>query len=681
MANKVAPMAVACLGPLRLPSRIDDMKSTLLRKTGLVRNACAVLFLMLVSGTYCRAADIVFIRSTNATSAEQEQLEIAAKFYGVNLKVFTARSADNGVEVRRSIEQQGIVGIAIEANALALVDKSVLQRASHRKQRAGVPLLIFGATSDTAPALLASWSGGAVQGCQNVEGQAFDHYAFGRIDGLTEQLSGLEIPSSTRNASRMVLGEHAAEPILSMGEFPEFIETTVRQQKVFVACATRPDETLDPNGMVGAFLRVAPAMMFIRYCAGDAAWHAIHHYANFTIDDPWLREPYGYVDYQGLLEEMERHDFHTTIAFIPWNFDRSDPAVAALFRSHPDQFSIAVHGDNHDHKEFTDYQSKPLNSQISAMKQSLARMNKFQGATGIPYDKVMIFPHSIAPRKTLAGLKEYNYLATVNSMNVPQGEAQPTSVEFALRSVTMDYAGFPSLRRYSIAGSIPPAFVAVSDYLDNPLLFYGHAEDFAKGIDAFDGIADEVNTLDPGIRWRNLADTVRHLYLVRLRDDSNYDVLAFSSDVCLENTFQRDTTFYVQKREFGGQIIESVAGNGQSYPYALKDGYLSFTVEVPKDGARCVAVTYQNDLNISSVATSGDSQTAYLLRMASDFRDIYLSKWPGGVAFIRFYDDHGISPTALLGLVLVLMGMCIYLGYRLRGFVRARRFGHSDLGS
>ena len=103
-------------------------------------------------------------------------------------------------------------------------------------------------------------------------------------------------------------------------------------------------------------------------------------------------KPYGHLIYEDLLKEMERHDFHTTIAFIPWNYDRSEAETVALFRSHPERFSICVHGDNHDHKEFDDFESKPLSLQITAIKQSLARMEKFQSLTGIPYDNVFVFP-------------------------------------------------------------------------------------------------------------------------------------------------------------------------------------------------------------------------------------------------------------------------------------------------
>ena len=46
-------------------------------------------------------------------------------------------------------------------------------------------------------------------------------------------------------------------------------------------------------------------------------------------------------------------------------------------------------------------------------------MKEFKKLTGIPFDSVMIFPHKIAPEKTLGLLKKYNFLATVNASNIP----------------------------------------------------------------------------------------------------------------------------------------------------------------------------------------------------------------------------------------------------------------------
>jgi hypothetical protein len=643
-----------------------------------LRLAWAAIFVLLLSASCCYSADVVFIRSPGGSSAEQEQLETATRFYGLNLKVILTSSTNDDLAFTRAIEREEIVGVAIAADALASLHKDTFLRSLQRRQGNSLPLLILGVAPGVDTKLLTAWSGGAASGCSHLDSLVSPEYIFGRVDGFTGQLTNLEIPLAVKDVFYLQPGENsAAQSITSVRhgqqDSPVFIETTLHQQKVFVACATPPEQGLkDGQGVVDAFLQIAPAMMFIKHCGGEQGWHAPHQYANLTIDDPWLRQPYGHVDYKDLFEEMQRHNFHTTIAFIPWNFDRSDPEVVSLFRNHPDRFSITVHGDNHDHKEFTDYRSKPLAVQIADLKQSLARMEKFRALTGIPYDEVMVFPHSIAPEGTLGALKTYNYLATVNSTNVPQDAVRPVDLSFALRPVTLSFAGFPSISRYSVAAPIPNSYIAINEFLGNPLLFYGHSEDFAKGLGAFDGVADEVNELEPGTQWRGLGDIVKHFYLTKLRDDSNYDVLAFSSNICLDNSSGRDAISYVRKQEIGGQTINSVTVDGQKFQYQLHDDYLYFSVLVPAGKTRCAAIEYRNDLELASIGTSKNSVIVYLLRMASDFRDNYVSKSTFGLAFIRFYNQHEVKPAQVLALAFGLILICLFASYRLLGFITRR---------
>ena len=390
-------------------------------------------------------------------------------------------------------------------------------------------------------------------------------------------------------------------------------------------------------------------MIFAKYCAGDRGWHALQHDANLTIDDPWLREPYGHLDYKDLLTEMERHNFHTTIAFIPWNYDRSEQSVVALFRSHPERFSICVHGDNHDHKEFDDYESKSLSLQIAALRQSLARMEKFQALTGIPYDKVFVFPHNIGSERILEQLKTYNFDATVNSLSVPMDRTRPSSSSlFTLRPVTLSFGDFPSIARYGAAMPDPTTFIAINEFLDNPIFFYGHQDLFANGISAFDRVADDVNRIEPDTRWRSLGDMAKHLYLVRLRDDTNYDVLTFSSNLDLDNTSARNSVFYIQKPESDSSAIASVSVEGRPVPFELNGGSLRLSVPIPAGESREVLIRYKNDLDLASVSIAKSSSRVYALRMISDFRDITLSKSRIGRAVTDYYYKDKTSPVVVI---------------------------------
>lgn len=646
---------------------------------------CAVLFAMLMSPMWCQAADVVFVRSGGGPSPEQQELEVATHFYGVELKVITASASHNDdFALSSAVERTETLAVVIAANTLSQVNEKVLLRALRRGPGNSVPLLILGLTPETDPTLLKTWSGGVAVGCKRLERPLDLHYAIGHVPGLTGQLTGLEIPFPRKNSFYFARPEHSEglEIIKVRDDHeagPVFMEATLTQQRVFLDCTKPPsasNSVSEANGeiVVTAFAEVAPVMLFIKYCAGERGWHALHHYANLTIDDPSLQEPYGLLNYEGLLTEMQKHNFHTTIAFIPWNYDRSESEVVSLFRKHPERFSISIHGDNHDHKEFTDYESKPLDVQVAALRQSLARMDRFQELTGIPYDKVMIFPHSVAPAKTLKALKTYSYLATVNSSNVPMDSVRPPGLLFAMRLVTLTFGGFPSITRYSVARGFPKYVTAADEFLDNPLFFYCHHECFERGMGAFDEVADQVNSLEPDTRWRGLGDIVRHFYLVKLRDDSNYDVLASSGSIALENGTGRQSVFYVKKMEVDHPAVTSVVADGQALPFQLHDGYLDFQLPIAAGQVRGITIQYENHVSLLPVGVEKTSLRVYFLRRASDFRDNILYRSFIGRLLIHAYYNDEQSLLFRLSAAGALI-LCICVGWRIRVLVRRRHPG------
>jgi hypothetical protein len=645
--------------------------------------SCAIFFAILMLPVRCQAADVIFIRSAGGSSPEQQELEVASRFYGLNLKVITA----DDLALSAAIGRSETLAVVIAANTLAQVTKNKLLRALEGRHGGGASLLILGLTPDTDPTLLKTWSGGAAVGCRRFDNPIHLYYAIGGVAGFTGQLTGIDLPSPSEKPYYFDLAERSGglEIIKARDDHqagPVFIEATLDRQKVFLDCTRPPaSESLAASkdkSLGRAFAEIAPAMMFFKYCAGEHAWHALHHYANLTIDDPSLREPYGLLNYHGLLGEMEKHNFHSTIAFIPWNYDRSDPEVVSLIRNHPDRFSVSVHGDDHDHKEFTDYGSKPLDVQVAALRQALARMDRFQALTKIPYDRVMVFPHSIAPEETLDALKNNNYLATVNSANVPMGSVRPPGVLFSMRPVTLSFGGFPSILRYSVAETSPAyllalrELIAINDFLDNPLFFYCHHQFFETGIGDFDNVADRVNELEPDTRWRGLGEIVRHFYLVKLRDDSSYDVLTFSSSINLENTSGRDSVFYVRKMEVDHPAIASVVVDGQALPFQIDDDCLHFNLSIPAGHASAVTIQYQNHSSLPPAGIEKTSIRVYLLRMASDFRDNILYRAAAGRLLIHiYYDDDGEPrPAWVLECTIALMLASFWVSWRIWTLIR-----------
>ena len=613
--------------------------------------ACVVLLVILLSSIRGYSADVVLIRSGDGLSSSQENdLELATRFYGVNLKVVTA-GHNNTLD---AVRQKGTLAVAIEANALASVNRTALLRARRRGTQSTVPLLVLGVAPETGSDLLRDWSGGTAVGTERLVSPLRLHYVVGRAAGITQQLADLDAPFPGNEAFYLgLVKSRDVRELVSVASdhqtVPVFIQVDLDQEKVFLLCNTHPagDSAIDWRAESGAtqFLEIAPLMMFVRYSAGELGWHTVHHYANLTIDDPWLREPYGHLSYGGLLKEMEKHDFHTTIAFIPWNYDRSEPATVSLLQNHPERFSICIHGDNHDQKEFEDLKSRPLHVQIAALKQSLARMQQFHNLTGLPYDNVFVFPHSIGSGTILEELKSYNFAATVNSANVPMDRPRPSDPLFGLRPITSAFADFPSIARYSVAVPLPKGLIQINEFLGNPLFFYGHQDLFASGMDAFNDIADEVNKSETDTEWRSAGDIVEHLYLVKLREDGNYDVLSFANRLRLENTSGRGVVFNVRKAESDSANIASVNVEGRDQPFLVRDGYLELSLSVPPGEGRSVSIRYKNDLDLASVSTAKTSLRVYLLRKASDFRDITLSEYAVGRTLTEFYYRHKLTPA------------------------------------
>jgi hypothetical protein len=193
---------------------------------------------------------------------------------------------------------------------------------------------------------------------------------------------------------------------------------------------------------------------------------------------------------------MKEHRFFTEIAFIPWNYRRSDPRIVQLLAANPDYFALCVHGCNHLVDEFggCDYQELKILSSTA-----LWRMEQLKRRTGLPYDPVVVFPWGRFSSVAMQVMKEHGYVAAFNSILRATDGADPPAIEYQ-RPFTRIYHDFPLfLRRYPKDKSRFVEDIA----LGRPILIVEHQRAFQNGYKEMTDLVDWINSLG-NIKWTSL---------------------------------------------------------------------------------------------------------------------------------------------------------------------------------
>lgn len=140
-------------------------------------------------------------------------------------------------------------------------------------------------------------------------------------------------------------------------------------------------------------------------------------YACLIIDDPLLTRNYGFIDYKKLLSLMDKYNFHTSIAFVPYNYNRSEKEVVNLFLDRPDRYSLLIHGCDHTECEFGITDKNQLDRKC---KLALSRMERHRELTGIDHDNIVVFPQGSFTVEAAEALKNNGFWAAINSNRVTE---------------------------------------------------------------------------------------------------------------------------------------------------------------------------------------------------------------------------------------------------------------------
>jgi hypothetical protein len=336
------------------------------------------------------------------------------------------------------------------------------------------------------------------------------------------------------------------------------------------------------------FSQTVPVLMFVKYVFNKQIWRNDINRASFIIDDPLLKPSYGFLDYFKLQKLMEQHNFAINIAFIPWNYKRSNRAVAKLFNGENECFSISVHGCDHTDKEFEIDNLHELNGKITLAKN---RMKKHYLSYGTQYDLIMVFPQGKFSPEAMKMLKHNHFLSAVNTGIVPSKKPLPIiKIHELFNPAILAYSGFPLFtRRYP---SEPIENFAFDIFLGKPCLIVEHHDYFKDGYSELIKFIKQIQNLDNNIEWSGLGNIIRKAYLQRYLSKNVTAVKLFASECDLENITNTRKKFCVTKHECDLKSIDKVIVDGQTCHFNIIDCELQFSVDLDAGQKKHVKIKY-----------------------------------------------------------------------------------------
>ncbi|MFX1326278.1 MAG: hypothetical protein ACFE8N_15110, partial [Promethearchaeota archaeon] len=257
------------------------------------------------------------------------------------------------------------------------------------------------------------------------------------------------------------------------------------------------------------FSQIIPVLMYIKNNFGYKCWKSNKNYACLIIDDPLLTPKYGFLDFKKLLHLMNQYRFHANIAFIPWNYKRSDPIISKLFVKKKDKLTISIHGCDHIQNEFGSNNLSELNIKVQLAKR---RMKIHYEKTGIEFDHVMVFPQGVFSSQAIKILKYNNLLAGINTEVITYGQNEnKIEISQLLQIAITKYDSFPVfVRRYPSEGIENFAF---DIFMGKPCLIVVHHGFFKRGYEELISLIQKINTLESNLVWKGLSTIANNIHL------------------------------------------------------------------------------------------------------------------------------------------------------------------------
>ncbi len=575
----------------------------------------------------------LIIASLTIPSAEEQRVRKFAEWMGVRTKSILI---DDKADPLRQLLDVNVPGccLAMSAETLAALYVSSTQpahlRAFFEKECAALFIFHCGDIAQHDASLF--WlTGGAIRRvAEGVDQKAvFQMPRAGQL--FSRQLAGLSFSVSRRTsypAFELDARPSDVVPIMLANHRPAFLCQTKGSCKIFLLAGSETPDIDEPlsrsNGIEEYYDQIIPFLIFLRSSFGDACWHAPRATARFIIDDPLLMDRYGLLDYKTLLSSMSRSGYGTSIAFIPWNYRRTSRMWAASLLEKKANLSICVHGCDHTNKEFAALDPIILEDKARL---ALARMEKHEERTRLPFERVMVFPQGRFSTSAISALHANDYLAAVNTSCFPT-DYVTGGLKMAdfLRPAVTRFSGFPIFQRHYPQNLIDFAF---DIFLGKPALLVEHHQYLGDGCARLEEFVRELHKIEPGLSWPSLSSQLAESCMVRRRDRESDDVHFYTKNFRLKNSRDERHRFLLEKDEPDISAIRAVLEDGKSVPFWPKENLVRFEVEANANQTKEIEVQYHSQPRPKSVRPGVRYRASvFLRRELSEFRDKTLSKHP-----------------------------------------------------
>jgi len=322
-----------------------------------------------------------------------------------------------------------------------------------------------------------------------------------------------DLPVTLRSRS-VTLGKESDWGFLDYEKHPGDVAATIRDHPVWIISqdqgqplwvVSTPVPKLGANQRLAhllngeTFLPLLPLYLFLRALSPEARWQLPPLRACLVVDDPNLHaQTYGHIDFRALVRLAQEQPFHAAMATVPRDAWWTNARAAALFRDNPKALSLLVHGNDHASKELAQPFRNGERDALAA--QSLARIEEWEKQQNIAVDRVMAPPHGVCAPEMFTALRAASYQGmTSNRWSLWQHNPPETlPANFGLGPADF-FGGLPVANRFRFKSSICGGEFLVAALLGQPIIPYGHHQDFAGGMEHVRETLNIINSLP--VRW------------------------------------------------------------------------------------------------------------------------------------------------------------------------------------